>query len=112
MIIPGAQHAIISADKIVRYLLNVEHPDGASKARVLARAGFAVERPEELEWSLRADHLTRDAREGTPSPFGTKYEIVGPLTGPTGTVVVKSIWMTRFGESFPRLITVIPETER
>ena len=107
--IPGADRAFISEQKIVQYLLNFDHPDGASKARVLAHAGFDVARPDELEQALRQQHLSSDARQRKPSPFGTKYEITRPLTGPTGSVMVTSVWIVRTGESFPRLITIIPE---
>ena len=109
MRVPEAEHALISEDKIVRYLLNLDHPDGATKARVLAHAGFGAARPGELEQALRTQHLSANARRGRPSPFGAKYEITRPLTGPTGTVMVTSVWMVRHGESFPRLITVVPE---
>ncbi|MFH1919306.1 MAG: DUF6883 domain-containing protein [Planctomycetota bacterium] len=109
MRIPGAERALISEEKIVRYLLNIDHPDGASKARVLAHAGFDATCPEELEWALRKQHLSADAREGAPSAFGAKYEITRSLSGPKGSIMATSVWMIRHGESFPRLITLIPE---
>ena len=100
---------MIAREKVVDYLLNFDHPEGSSKARVLARAGFRAARPEQLEEALRGQHLLGDARPGSPSPFGEKYEITDYLTGPEGRVLVTSIWMVRYGESFPRLITVVPE---
>jgi hypothetical protein len=109
MRVPGADNAVISREKIVDYLLNFDHPEGASKARVLARAGFDAARPEELENALRKQHLTRNARRGKPSPFGEKYEITEYLTGPEGSVRATSVWIVRVGEFFPRLITLIPE---
>jgi len=109
MRIPGADRAIISREKIVRYLLNPDHPDGGSKAVVLEHAGFSARRPEELELALRTQHLSLDAEEGKPSAFGEKYEIRGELRGPVDRVVVRSIWIVRHGESAPRLITLIPE---
>ncbi len=107
--IPGADRALISKEKIVRYLLNFDHPDGASKARVLAHAGFDAAKPDEFEQVLRQQHLCGEARPGKPSPFGRKYEIARPLTGPAGSVMITSVWIVRTGESFPRLITIIPE---
>ena len=107
--IPGADHALICKDKIVQYLLNLDHPDGASKAQVLAHAGFDVADPDMLEQALRKQHLFGGARDGNRSPFGKKYEITRSLTGPAGRVMVTSVWIVRTGESFPRLITVIPE---
>jgi len=111
MRIPGADRAIISREKIVKYLLNLDHPDGRSKAAVLVHAGFSADRPEELEHALRTQHLSLTARKGKPSAFGEKQEIVGPLTGPAGRVMVRSIWIIRPGESVPRLITLIPEKQ-
>lgn len=111
MRIPAADQAIIAIEKVVDYLLNVDHPDGGSKARVFAHAGFSMDRPEEFEKALREQHLTRDAQPGKDSPFGNKYEITAYLIGPTGEVLVTSVWMIRHGEAFPRLITVVPEDE-
>ena len=111
MRIPGADRAIISHEKIVHYLLNLDHPDGGSKAAVLMHAGFSAERPEELEHALRTQHLSLAAQKGKPSPFGEKHETLGPLTGPAGRVMVRSIWIIRHGESAPRLITLIPEKQ-
>jgi len=111
MHIPGADSAIISHEKIVQYLLNVDHPDGGSKAAVLAHAGFSAARPEELERALREQHLPLSARKGKPSPFGEKYEVVAPLTGPKDRVMVRSIWIIGQGENIPRLITLVPEKQ-
>ena len=111
MRIPQADRAFIAIEKLTDYLLNVDHPDGGPKARVFAHAGFSGERPEEFEKALREQHLTRDARPGKHSLFGNKYEITAFLQGPKGEVLVTSVWMTRHGETFPRLITVVPEDE-
>jgi len=92
MYLPDADHAIIFREKLVQYLLNLDHPDGASKAVVLGHAGFSADRPEELELALRTQHLSFVAKRGKHSEFGQKYEIVGPLTGPSGLVMARSIW--------------------
>ena len=111
MLIPGADHAIVSREKLVEYLLNLDHPDGGTKAAVLARAGFSVDRPEALEHALRTQHLCLGANKGKPSEYGDKYDIIAPLTGPTGRVTVRSIWIIRHGERVPRLITLVPEKQ-
>ena len=111
MRIPNADSAIISREKIVQYLLNVDHPDGGPKAALLARVGFSVDCPQELENALREQHLPSEAKEGKPSAFGKKFEIVGALTGPVGRVVVRSIWIIRHGEHVPRLSTLVPEKQ-
>ncbi|MHB1036073.1 MAG: DUF6883 domain-containing protein [Pirellulales bacterium] len=109
MRIPGAENSVVPEEKIVYYLLNEDHPDGASKSRFLHLAGFARTRPYELQRALKNHVLSHDAREGRKSPFGRKYEVAGPLIGPTGSVMVLSVWIILHGESVPRLITIIPE---
>ncbi len=109
MRIPDADHAIISREKIVAYLLNPDHPDGGSKAVVLEHAGFSLQHPEELEQALRTQHLSSEAEQGKPSAFGRKYEVVGELRGPVDRVTMRSVWIIRHGESAPRLITLVPE---
>ena len=111
MRIPGADGAIIDREKIVQYLLNLDHPDGGSKAAVLARAGFSAARPEELEHALRTQHLSMAATRGKLSAYGEKHVIVGPLTGPADRVMIRSIWIVRYGERVPRLITLVPEKQ-
>jgi hypothetical protein len=111
MRIPFAKQAVIPIEKLVDYLLDVHHPDGGPKARVFAHAGFSAEAPEEFEQALRDQHLTQEARLGKLSPFGTKFENTGRLTGPDGEVFVTSVWIIRHGETAPRLITVVPEHE-
>jgi hypothetical protein len=109
MRIPNADAAVISREKIVQYLLNLDHPDGRSKAALLGHAGFSADRPEELEQALRAQHLSLAAKKGKLSAYGEKYEVVGPLAGPRGRVMVRSIWIIRQEEAAPRLITLVPE---
>jgi hypothetical protein len=109
MRIPAAERAIIPFEKLADYLLDIDHPDGGPKARLFAAvAGFSADRPEEFERALR-QHLTREAQSGKASPFGQKYEITGPLEGPEGSVRVTSVWIIRYGEETPRLITVVPK---
>lgn len=46
------------------------------------------------------------------TPWGHKYEILGPLTGPNGgTAWIRTVWIVRHGESAARLITLIPARE-
>jgi uncharacterized protein DUF6883 len=42
--------------------------------------------------------------------WGTRYDIVAPLTGPSGdTVMFRSVWQIDLGSDQPRLITMYPE---
>jgi hypothetical protein len=86
------------------------HPDGRAKAQYLARLGYSADDGPRLEADLRNQHLSREAKPGKPSPYGHKYEILGPLSGPNGrTAWTRTVWIIRTGENKPRLVTLVPE---
>ena len=64
-----------------------------------------------METDIRAGHLTADVDlSAESSDYGTRFEIVAPLTGPLGrTVTFRSIWQIDVGTDYPRLITMYPE---
>lgn len=109
----SAQDAIIPPAKLHDYVLSTSHPDGRGKAEYLARLGYSQADWARLDTDLREQHLSREADPASPSPYGQKYEILGPLTGPNGTTAwVRTIWIILRGETQPRLVTVIPEERR
>jgi hypothetical protein len=86
------------------------HPDGRAKAAYLALLGYGQSDWPRLDTDLREQILGREAEPGRSSPYGQKYEILGPLTGPSGaTAWVRTIWIVRVGETKARLVTLIPE---
>ncbi len=102
--------AIIAPEKLRDYLLSTTHPDGRAKAEYLARLGYSQALWTRLERDLREQHLNREAKPSKPSPYGQKYEILGPLTGPNGaTAWVRTIWIVLNDEKQARLVTLIPE---
>jgi hypothetical protein len=108
--IPNADNAIIEPTKIANYLLNVDHPDGGSKARLLESLGYTSASWQQLEADLRSMHLTEDYIATRNTVWGVRYEIVAPLTGPSGdTVMFRSVWQIDLGTDAPRLITMHPE---
>ena len=85
------------------------HPDGRGKAEYLGRLGYSKDAFPQLDADLREQILSRVAQPGRASPYGQKYEILGPLTGPNGnTAWVRTIWIVLMGETAPRLGTLIP----
>jgi len=108
----SAVTAIVPEEKLRDYVLSPTHPDGKAKADYLARIGYSQERWQQLEGDLRIQHLILEAKPGRVTPWGRKYEILGPLIGPNGgTAWVRTIWIVRHGESAARLITLIPARE-
>jgi hypothetical protein len=54
-----------------------------------------------------------DAVPAERTPYGQKYVTVGLLTGPSGRQAeVTAVWIIRFNEDFPRLVTLVPRGER
>lgn len=110
MNLPNADYAIFEEGKLVEYLLNVNHRRGGSKGRLLHSLGYDVQSWQRLADDLRQQHLTADVIEQRDTFWGKRYDIVAPLTGPTGdTVMFRSIWQIDLGSDRPRLITMYPE---
>ncbi|MEX2172078.1 MAG: DUF6883 domain-containing protein [Pirellulales bacterium] len=110
MKLPNAEHAIIAEDKLAEYLLDLDHRRGGTKAKLLHLLGYEVQHWQQLADDLRQQHLMTDVVEERDTVWGRRYEVVAPLTGPTGdTVLFRSIWQIDLGSNRPRLITMYPE---
>lgn len=108
--IPNADRAIMAPSKLRDYLLNAAHKKGGSKARLLIGMGYTPTDYSNLEADLRVQHLTLDPANTEANDYGTCYEIVAPLVGPTGkSITFRSVWQIDLGTDVPRLITMVPE---
>src|SRR5262249_24611546 len=109
MTIPNADRAIIAADKLTGYLLNMSHKRGSAKARLLLGLGYRSDAPHVLESDLRAQHLSLDVTRTQENAYGVVYEIVGPIRTPNGRrVQFCSVWQVDTGTDVPRFITMYP----
>lgn len=99
---------MIAPEKITRYLLNLDHPEGRAKAKALYAMGFTVEQPELLENALR-DHGFNCLPALTIVEDGTKYICEGDMNGPNQTVrSMRTVWKITKGEDYPRFVTLVP----
>jgi hypothetical protein len=113
MILPGADRAFVDPRKVRKYLLSLDHPEGRDKARVFAGAGYSAGTWQLLARQLRWLARFGLARPGAESRFGWKYEVDGILQGPSGdSLSVRTIWIVRHGQDFPRLVTAYPGRHR
>ena len=111
-ILPNAENAVIDSRKLRDYVLNPEHAVGRHKAAFFGAMGYSRDRWQELADDIRSQLITRDAESGSPSPFGRKFTITGPLTGPNNRVVrqVTVVWIFRGDNDYAELVTIEPAT--
>jgi hypothetical protein len=107
MIVPNANLAIVDEARLIGYGLNPAHPRGRHKARafrsrigIVGRSNAGI-----LRAGLLAAVKTSIASPGDKDSFGQRYIVDFDLPGPGGRARVRSAWITRSGEDFPRLLS-------
>jgi len=111
--IPHADRAAVDVTKLEGYVLNAAHSEGRHKARVFLAAlelgaGDAAWLARAIVTALPAAEATR----GTLDRFGERFSADLALTHRGRAAIVRTAWIVRAGEDFPRLVTcfVRPET--
>src|SRR5262249_20155507 len=107
--LPHLARAVVPEAKIVNYLLSVNHSAGRAKAHFLEGFGFRAQEWHVLRDAIVAHAAANDITASHQTPFGTKYEIDGPLPTPDGRApIVRVVWFVEAQESVPRLVTLVP----
>lgn len=113
MILPGGKRAVVDVNKLRDYCLSSAHPRGRHKARVFASALRIFEK--DAEW-LREKLLYAasycEATEAEKDEYGYRYVLDFECDRDIATVVIRSGWIIRRGEDFPRLTTCYVLSER
>ena len=106
MKLPNARQAVADIRKLRNYCLDPSSPKGSSKARVFAATlGLTQSDAEFLRRALlRAAH-EETAATGETDDFGERYTVDFVLRTAIGQRRVRSGWIVRRGENFPRLTT-------
>jgi len=106
MTLPDGDRALVDLAKLRDYCLDPSHEDGKHKARVFASA-LGIGRADAA--LLRKHLLEAAAREPASivaeTRFGTLYMLESVMTTDAGSAVIRSGWMVRYSENFPRLTT-------
>ena len=104
--IPHGERAALEIEKLENYCLDPTHPHGRHKARVF-RSVLGIDRAD-AEWLrqilLRGAH-DGDALEMKTDEFGKQWRLDIVVARQDRRAVVRTIWMIRTGEDFPRFIT-------
>lgn len=109
MRLPNPGKASIPREKIHDYLLSPVHSVGRHKAVFFGSLGYTQDQWQLLEQDIRA-LVRKEVSRTVKTEFGTKYEIRGSITGPSGSSsAIVSAWMVLEGEEIPRFITAYPE---
>jgi hypothetical protein len=103
MKLPNGGHAIVDIRKLVEYCLSPEHPRGRNKARVFASVGVRENDAGALREALLFVAKNAEAEPGIPSVYGQRFAIDFNFPGNQRTVRIRSTWIVRNDETFPRL---------
>jgi hypothetical protein len=97
------ENAVVETRKLRDYCLSPEHPRGKHKARVFASAlGLAAEDSEELRQALLSAAVSEEATPTEEDEHGQRYMLDFEMSTEAGSAVVRSGWIVRSGEDFPR----------
>jgi hypothetical protein len=106
VIIPNAYRAFIDPGKLAEYSLSPQHPVGGHKAILFERVlGITAEHAEGLREILFHVAAHASAVGDRLDEFGQRYTIDFTLRTAVGTASIRSAWIVRPTEDFPRLTT-------
>ena len=104
MKIPNAEQAVVDIRKLRDYCLNLTHPRGKHKAFVFLTAlGLSAHNADELRMILLSIVQKQDAVMPETDDYGCRYVIDFALTRRSRTATIRSCWIVRRDEDFPRL---------
>lgn len=107
--VPNAEHAFIDESKLRDYALNPAHRVGGHKARLFVLLlDMNSNDAEALRQILLNVIQTQDAMLGERDEYGQRYVIDFLLTWQDRQATVRSAWIIRLDENFPRLVTCYP----
>jgi hypothetical protein len=108
MPIPDSKRAVAEVAKVRDYLLNLDHPDGGSKAVWFHSLGYT-----RSDWIHLSNDLLEMARnckdfDTETTPFGVKYKTTGKV-GRDGfrPGLILAVWIVE-NDDPPRLVTAYP----
>jgi hypothetical protein len=104
--LPNGRQALVDLRKILGYCLSATHPRGRHKARVFSRKlGLTSAQAGQLRSALLRAAAHGHVTPGREDDYGIRYLLDFAVAGPAGTGVVRSHWIVRHDEEFPRFIS-------
>lgn len=113
MKLPNADQAEIDIRKLTEYALDPEDPRGRHKARVFKAAlGYTAANADDLRTKILASVQAAECRIGELDFYGQRYTVDCRIETETGEATVRTGWIVRQSETFPRLTTCFVLKER
>ncbi len=104
MKLPNAEAALIDIRKLRDYSLNPEHDRGKHKALLfLAILGLGESDVEELQTLILEAIQVHEAVTAGADDYGQRYTVDFPVERNLNTAIVRTAWIIRPSENFPRL---------
>jgi hypothetical protein len=104
MNLPNSEAAYIDIRKLRDYSLNPNHDRGKHKARLfLAILGLDTDEVEELQALILEAIQVYEAIPADTDDYGQRYIVDFPLTRNQNTANIRTTWIIRPDETFPRL---------
>lgn len=106
MKLPNGERAVVDSRKLLRYSLDPEHDEGQHKSHLFeSLLGVDRQNAQLLIEAVKKAAVEGEAVIGKLDKYGQRYVIDFVFTGPGGTAAVRTAWIVRAGEDFPRLVT-------
>ena len=107
MKLPNGASAVVDIEKLQDYCLSSEHPEGRHKARVfLSALGMTSADAGKLrEILLFAVAVNNDVSMTSADKYGCRYSMDVVVTWSSREALVRSAWIIKAGEEFPRLVS-------
>ena len=108
--LPERENLHIEERKVTKYLLNLDHAEGGSKARFFLSRGFSSDYWKVLAKALRDHGATQPVTGEEPTRHGIKYVVECQIVSPDGKKpCILSIWIKE-GLKPMRLVTAHPNS--
>lgn len=104
MKLPNAVHAVVEVEKLRDYCLSSSHPRGKHKARVFAAIlGLTADDADEFRQVILSAIVEEEAIWMEKDEYGQRYTVDFSMSRLGKEAVVRTLWIIRSGEDFPRL---------
>jgi len=104
---PDFANVEVDSGKISAYAMNPDHPVGGNKYRVInGVTGLDTRDAARIEQQIRDGVLSGTPIKGKVDQYGQRWAVDVPLTGPRGTITVRTAWILDVGSTTPRLVTI------